>query len=255
LKSNFGTMTKSLHAGKACQNGLLSALLAARGFTANPDALEAERGLAAAHGGACDAEAALAEPPAGWHLRENLFKYHASCFLTHAVIEAIREARASGRVSSAQLERVRIHVSELELGACAIAAPADALQVKFSMAHLAAMALLDRDTSTITDADARDPELIATRARVVLVEDAQPERPHVEIELREGAVVHAVHDANTPEPDLERQLSRLAEKFTTLAAPVLGPAGAAELLATLEALDAGARVRDLMSLTTPLARA
>jgi 2-methylcitrate dehydratase PrpD len=255
LKSNFGTMTKSLHAGSACRNGLLAALLAKRGFTANTDALEAGQGLAAAHGGALDAEAALAEPPAGWHLRENLFKYHASCFLTHAVIDAIGEALASGRVVATDVEHVGIHVSELELGACAIPAPADALQVKFSMAHLAAMALLDRNMSAISDEDALDPELIAMRARVALIDDAQPERPRVEVALRDGSVVEAMHDATTPEPDLELQRSRLAEKFTTLAAPVLGGRGAAELLAALQALDGSMPVGALMSLTAPLARA
>src|SRR5260370_8077118 len=33
LKSQFGTMCKPLHAGKAAQNGLLAARLAARGFS------------------------------------------------------------------------------------------------------------------------------------------------------------------------------------------------------------------------------
>src|SRR6185312_9609642 len=37
LKSMFGTMCKPLHAGKAAQNGLLAATLAARGFTSRAD--------------------------------------------------------------------------------------------------------------------------------------------------------------------------------------------------------------------------
>src|SRR3546814_17703061 len=40
LKSMFGTMCKPLHAGKAAQNGLLAATLAARGFTSRADVLE-----------------------------------------------------------------------------------------------------------------------------------------------------------------------------------------------------------------------
>ena len=47
LKSMFGTMCKPLHAGRAAQNGLQAARMAARGFTSRPDALECPQGLAA----------------------------------------------------------------------------------------------------------------------------------------------------------------------------------------------------------------
>src|SRR5262249_26479715 len=40
LKSQFGTMCKPFHAGKAAQNGLLAARLAARGFSSRSDIIE-----------------------------------------------------------------------------------------------------------------------------------------------------------------------------------------------------------------------
>ncbi len=43
LKSQFGTMCKPFHAGKAAQNGLLAARLAARGFRAAPISSNASR--------------------------------------------------------------------------------------------------------------------------------------------------------------------------------------------------------------------
>ncbi len=43
LKCNFGTMTKPFHVGKAAANGLLAARLAARGFTAYPEAISPPR--------------------------------------------------------------------------------------------------------------------------------------------------------------------------------------------------------------------
>src|SRR5262249_11408974 len=156
LKSNLGTMAKPLHAGKACENGLLAAQLAARGFHAHADAIEAAQGFAAVGGGGCDAGAALAGPDAGWHLRNNLFKYHAACYMTHPVIDAIRGAR----VDPSAVRRIVVHISALERGACVIADPATALEVKFSVAHLAAMAALGRDTQVIVDADAFDNEVV-----------------------------------------------------------------------------------------------
>src|SRR6185437_14670616 len=94
LKSMFGTMCKPLHAGKAAENGLLAARLAARGFTSRADAIECAQGFAATHGPDFHAQAALADPPGGYYLRGNLFKYHAACYLAHAPIECARAIAA-----------------------------------------------------------------------------------------------------------------------------------------------------------------
>ena len=51
IRCNFGTMTKPLHVGRAAENGVTAALLAARGFTADPDALDGPWGFYAVHGG------------------------------------------------------------------------------------------------------------------------------------------------------------------------------------------------------------
>ncbi len=45
VKANFGTMTKPLHVGHCSRNGMLAALLAADGFTANSGALEHRQGF------------------------------------------------------------------------------------------------------------------------------------------------------------------------------------------------------------------
>ena len=56
IRCNFGTMTKPLHVGRAAENGVTAALLAARGFTADPDALDGPWGFYAVHGGGVSAE-------------------------------------------------------------------------------------------------------------------------------------------------------------------------------------------------------
>ena len=93
LKSQFGTMCKPFHAGKASQYGLLAARLAARGFSSRPDLIECEQGFAPTHGPDFRPEAALADPPNGFHIFANLFKYHAACYLTHGAIECARRLR------------------------------------------------------------------------------------------------------------------------------------------------------------------
>ncbi len=248
LKCNFGTMTKPLHAGRACESGMLAALLAEHGFSANAAAIEAEQGFAALAGGSCHPDAALAEPPHGWFIRENLFKYHAACFFTHSAIECIRGLRDSAGFSPEEVERVTLHVSEVELGTCSIAEPANALEVKFSIAQLAAMSLLGRDTAVICDEDARDAEVIALRERVRLAEDGAAGEPtRVEVELADGAVLAGAHDVREPERDLPAQRERLERKFASLAEPVIGARAAGELRALVSCLDASVRVREVMA--------
>jgi 2-methylcitrate dehydratase PrpD len=95
-----GTMSKPFHVGKACENGLLAALLAQNGFTANESAIESAKGLAATASGVCDSAAALAEPPLGWHILGNLFKFDASCYMTHSTLSGIRELCARSGVAA-----------------------------------------------------------------------------------------------------------------------------------------------------------
>jgi 2-methylcitrate dehydratase PrpD len=93
LKSQFGTMCKPFHAGKAAQNGLLAARLAARGFSSRTDLVECVQGFALTHGPDFAPAAALATPKGGFHLLANLFKYHAACYFTHAPVECARRLR------------------------------------------------------------------------------------------------------------------------------------------------------------------
>src|SRR5271166_1644805 len=99
LKSQFGTMCKPFHAGKAALNGLLAARLAARGFTSRTDIVECVQGFAPTQGPDFSPEAALATPEGGLHLFANLFKYHAACYLTHAPIECARRLRDQHRLT------------------------------------------------------------------------------------------------------------------------------------------------------------
>ena len=91
VKANFGTMTKPFHAGHAAESGVNAARLAARGFTANPDAVSGNQGF-------IPAASTVSEETRGdtdeWMIMGTLFKYHAACHLTHAAIESVQIGRA-----------------------------------------------------------------------------------------------------------------------------------------------------------------
>src|ERR1700737_4736120 len=110
LKSQFGTMCKPFHAGKAAQNGLLAARLAARGFSSRADIVECVQGFALTHGPDFAPAAALATPEDGLHLLANLFKYHAACYFTHAPIECARRLRREHRATPDMIARITLRI-------------------------------------------------------------------------------------------------------------------------------------------------
>ncbi|HZT87614.1 MAG TPA: MmgE/PrpD family protein [Stellaceae bacterium] len=242
LKSQFGTMCKPFHAGKAAQNGLLAARLAARGFSSRDDLVECAQGFAATHGPDFRPEAALAEPAQGLHLFANLFKYHAACYMTHAPIECARHILEAHGVAPEQIAEISLTLDSACDRICNIPSPADGLQAKFSLRQTVAMALAGVDTASLgaySVATATDPALVRLRERVNLeFHDGGPAAAaELRVTLTDGRVLHASHDAGVPSADIAAQGARLAAKFDALAAPVLGAARSRELREAIAALD------------------
>lgn len=244
LKSQFGTMCKPLHAGKACASGLLAARLAQRGFTSRTDVLECAQGFAAALSDDFHPEAALAEPPGGYHLRGNLFKYHAACYGTHAAIEAARRLRRAHGLDDDAIRGVTVRVDPASDKVCNIGDPRTGLESKFSLRQTVAMALAGVDTAGLesySDANAVAPRLVALREKIRIdLADGRGfsiTESEVEVETAGGARHLQRHDAGVPASDLAEQGRRLQAKFTSLAAPVLGAARASEVLERVQRLD------------------
>jgi 2-methylcitrate dehydratase PrpD len=242
LKSQFGTMCKPFHAGKAAQNGLLAARLAARGFSSRPDLIECAQGFAATHAPDFFPEKALAEPRHGFHIFNNLFKYHAACYMTHAPIECGRQVREELGAMPADIAAIALRLHSGTDKVCNIPAPTDGLEAKFSLRQTVAMALAGVDTASLgaySAVTATDPALVALRERVSLdFRDDLPEAgAEIEVELKDGRKASATFDAGISNSDIADQGRRLGEKFDALAAPVVGPARARELREAIGGLD------------------
>ena len=251
LKSQFGTMCKPFHAGKASQNGLLAARLAARGFTSRGDIIECVQGFAPTHGPDFAPEAARTAPEQGFHLFANLFKYHAACYLTHAPIECARRLREEHRLEPAHIARITLRLDASCERVCNIPAPIDGLQSKFSLRQTVAMALAGVDTASLgaySVENALDPVLVGLRERVRFDwQDAWPQTvSELQLELADGRCATARHEAGIPAADISEQGERVVAKFDALAEPVLGSARTRELREVISGLD---RVTDIGRLT------
>ena len=245
LKANFGTMTKPFHAGQAAERGLLAAQLARRGFTANPDALDANQGLSQAAGDGqwhTDQMDALGD----WLLPQTLFKYHAACYLTHAAIEA---TAALAPVADA-VDRITVTVNPANLDVCAIPRPRTGLEAKFSLTATTAFTVLGIDTTdpaSFVDDHVADERVRALIDRIDVDTDSRLRNTHVRVEVvADGRTQVAEHDTGVPATDLDAQGAKLRAKFTNLAEPVLG-ADAKALAERVEHVTALPSARQLVS--------
>jgi|HubBroStandDraft_1064217.scaffolds.fasta_scaffold32059_3 2-methylcitrate dehydratase PrpD len=255
IKSMFGTMGKPFHAGRAAAGGLLAARLAVRGFVAAPGAIETTQGFAETHSASFDPARAAAEPPGGWYLRNNLFKFHAACFQTHSAIEGFRWLRAQGGFGAADVVSATVHAEPAQMRMCAIEEPDTGLEVKFSLRHTGALALAGKDTAaigTFSDETARDGDLVSLRRRIEVVVDRRGGGPTpVDVVLADGRTLSAAHDVSVPAADVGEQGRRLRQKFDALSTPVIGAAAAGALADLVDDLLGLGDVAELLAATRP----
>ncbi len=255
LKSNFGTMCKPLHAGTASEHGLRAARLAARGFTARGDSLECDQGFASSQSDHLSIDAALGEPPQGWHLRNNLFKYHAACYLTHAPIECAKEIRLRSNFPPERVKKILLRIDAGADKVCNIENPTTGLEAKFSLRQTVAMALTGIDTANLdsyNEAVTQEPRIKALRDKMAI--DFKPHWEHslaeMAIELDDGTTLEARHDSGIPWADVARQRHAIETKFDSLVTPVLGAAGARRLRDVIDRIDTLADVGELAAAST-----
>jgi len=136
-----GAMSKHLHAGRACESGLLAAELAAFGFTGSPEILEGDKGMFA---GMCIdpvPEAILATPDDAWQLPLTSIKPWPCCRHTHPAIDCALEL--SARLDGCEIESVEVDTYQAALDVCDRPEPENEYQAKFSLYHCIAIALQD----------------------------------------------------------------------------------------------------------------
>ncbi|WP_186399247.1 MmgE/PrpD family protein [Stappia sp. P2PMeth1] len=257
LKSNFGTPVKPMHVGHAAYNGIMAALVAQRGMTANPDAFEHQYGFFNLFNGAgtYDADAILN----GWDgplevLSPGIaIKQHPCCGSAHSAIDAaLRIVAREGLLAADQIARIEIRTHERRLAHTNRSAPRSGLDAKFSVQFLTAKALTagrirlaDFDDATFLTADLAPllPHVTATGHR-----EADAYLGCVEVVMKDGRTFNDSASTNfgrgpmNPMSDAE-----VTDKFIDCAQAKLGTAAAETVCATFLALETDSLLGPLLA--------
>lgn len=165
LKANFGTMAKPYHVGHCARNGLLAALLATEGMTANDEALEHPQGFFAVYNGAGTFDATrivdtwakpldLVEPGIA-------FKRHPCCASTHPAIDALLVLKAKHGLTPKNVARIDSWTHPRRLRHTNRPNPTTGLDGKFSVQYVLARALVQGEVGIrdFSDVAVRDPQI------------------------------------------------------------------------------------------------
>lgn len=149
IRANFGTMTKPLHVGRAAENGVTAAILAARGFTADPAVLDGPWGFFAVMGEGFD----RSKPSQGFGGTFTIvdpgvsIKPFPSGILTHQSMDAMLKLVLDHDLKPEDVEAIRFYAGKNVLEPIRYPLAVNHLQAKFSMPALLAMMALKRRAS------------------------------------------------------------------------------------------------------------
>lgn len=238
VKCTFGTMAKSFNAGAAAANGLLSARLAARGYTAPESSLEEKKGFFDLYAGKPPSEWVLPEPDS-WLIRDNIFKLHAACLATHPMIHGLAGFKQQNAAPVADIREVSLRVSPLALATASILKPQSPLEAKFCFPQIASLVLAGWDTASESSysADAlTNAELGSLREKITVQADPDVATEHTVIELTMADGQHAslLGKMSDGPSTLDELTPLINSKFVSNVSHVLGGEIAASLLSQLK---------------------
>ncbi|MDY6935594.1 MAG: MmgE/PrpD family protein [Spirochaetota bacterium] len=256
LKENFGTMTKPLHAGNAAKNGVVAAILAKKGFTANENILEGEQGFCRVFAGGAEIDANEIGKSLGeeYTVAKDLsMKPYPSCAGTHATIDCGLYLNKNYDINPEEIEDIEIRINPGLAKSTIHSNPQTGLEGKFSNEYCVATALVEGEVGLkhFTDEKVNQPVIkrLVERAKYNNTEETAL-GSEVLVTLRDGNVLS--HKVNSPKGFVDNPvtMSDTEIKYTDCASLIM-PKGevdrSLQLITNLEELKDVVTLMDILT--------
>ncbi|MBI4322599.1 MAG: MmgE/PrpD family protein [Chloroflexi bacterium] len=260
LRQNFGTMTKSLHAGMAARNGVMAAALARSGFTADRSILESRFGFFNVLCRGVYDEAKIVG-----HLGDPFdvlspgvgFKQYPSCHGTHWALDAAIGLAWEHDIAPAQVQAIECIIPDLFAQMLIHSDPRSGLEGKFSMEFCMAVALLDRAAGLrqFSDARVQAPDVRELMKKVKVVIDRESSEAgrtsnfsHVTLRLNDGRTLARRVDVPKGMPECPLTMDEVVDKYRDCAGLVLARGDVERSIDMITGLDEQRDLSKLMNL-------
>ena len=254
-----GATVRNLYPGRSGFQGIMAAQLTLCGFTGLEDGPSDIYNTIL--GESFDPEAAVQGlgAPGAYRIQQNYFKLHACCLYNHPVLDGIQTLMRREKFGADDVERIKVEAPALAT-IMTDPEPDNMLAAKFSLPYAVATAVV-HDATDITafyPGRLRDPETLALSRRVDIVADPQMDlrrydypAAKVAVSLKDGRVLQESVTAHHGDAQNPASREELVGKFNFLSQDILGDAGTARVVETVDCLDGLGDIRELTQLLRP----
>lgn len=264
IRTNFGTMTKPLHVGRAAQNGVTAALLAKRGFEANQDALDGPWGFFQVLGRGFDAEKIVGQFGKPHTIVDPgvSVKPYPCGVLTHPSMDAMLDIVVENDLAPADIREAVLYAGSNILNPIRYTSARDELEAKFCMPFLLAAIIRSRKAGvhefSSEFVNAAETQSLMARIRTEFDPAIEAKgwdkiRSRVEVTLKDGKKLAKDADERyRGGPDNPLTDEQLQAKFTDCTEELLNAEARARIIhavCLLDSLDSTAELTDLLQST------
>ncbi len=257
IRLGFGTMTKPLHAGRAAENGIVAVDLAARGFTAGNDALEAPWGFFRVFGGGFEPERLVGALGAPYTLLNPgvSVKPFPSGSLGHPSMAAMLELVTDHDLAPDDVAGITFRAGHNILKPLRYPVPTNELEAKFCIPFVLSSIVLRRRAGIreFHDDFVLSGEVADMMRRVTVQFDEEIDargydrmRSAIDVRLRDGTELHTQADTYPGGPERPLTRDELHAKFRDCASLVMDDAGIDAALGKLERVDELGHIGELV---------
>jgi 2-methylcitrate dehydratase PrpD len=251
----FGTMSKSLHPGKAAMSGLHAALLVQAGFTSSENVLETPRGFFAVNAAEYDLKEVLSGIGTDFGILKNSVKPYSCGVVVHPTIDGIILLKDREKIHPREVSKIEAEVHPMVADVTGKTSPQTGIDGKFSITHCMAAALVDGacGPDQFSDERVHADEIVSIRelTGIRVNPDFLHEEARVVIHLKNGKKfeAHIPHASGTPLNPVTDE--HLVDKYMSMAGKVIGADKAGSLADKIWRLEEADDFKKIIALTVP----
>jgi len=191
MRANRGTMTKSLNAGRAAENGVIAALLASWEFTASENIFEDSMGyFSAACGNQYDSKLLFFGKPFFFAKPGIAVKLYPCAVVMHPMLDLLLGLVRRHNIDADIIDKIEVTLSARSALPLVYDRPKNSLQAKFSLPFAVAVAVAERTAglAQYTDRTLKNPKVgeLMGRTELIRAKKSMKETAAVRIVLKDG---------------------------------------------------------------------
>ena len=233
-------------------DGVLSAVLARRGFKAPEDILDENSGFLGMFSPLFNTSHITHNLGKHYHLPDVSIKPYAACLVIHPAIDGLICIRNEHRLEAGAIDRIDLEVSPICLALGDHAAPKDSLEAKFSIYYCAAVAILagNAKESHFTDELVNDARIRNVMQKVEVNGNASLTESEAMVKVRSKDGTEYVTQVSGPKGDPGNPLDfdEVAEKFRDLSKHLLSEDDIQQIITMVQDLEGLDNLTGLLTL-------